>query len=65
MLSLLVVLFFAATGITLNHPEWVFGNAQTIHTYQGTLPQAGSKGARSTGSRLPRPCGPPTAYEGR
>lgn len=39
MLSLLVVLFFAATGITLNHPEWVFGNVQTTHTYQGTLPQ--------------------------
>nr|WP_245958984.1 PepSY-associated TM helix domain-containing protein [Meiothermus luteus] len=39
MLSLLVVLFFAATGITLNHPEWVFGTAQTTHTYSGTLPQ--------------------------
>jgi hypothetical protein len=39
MLSLLTVLFFAATGITLNHPEWMFGNAQTTHTYQGTLPQ--------------------------
>lgn len=44
MLSLLVVLFFAATGITLNHPEWVFGNAQTTHTYQGTLPQGWQQG---------------------
>ncbi|MCX7600840.1 MAG: PepSY-associated TM helix domain-containing protein [Meiothermus sp.] len=39
MISLLVVLFFAATGITLNHPEWVLGTAQTTHTYSGTLPQ--------------------------
>ncbi|GIW33867.1 PepSY-associated TM helix domain-containing protein [Meiothermus sp.] len=38
MLSLLAVLFFAATGITLNHPEWVWGTAQTTHTYSGTLP---------------------------
>ena len=38
MVSLLVVLFFAATGITLNHPDWVFGNAQTTSSYQGTLP---------------------------
>ncbi|GEM82047.1 PepSY-associated TM helix domain-containing protein [Meiothermus hypogaeus] len=39
MLSLMVVIFFAATGITLNHPEWMFGTAQTTHTYSGTLPQ--------------------------
>lgn len=38
MISLLVVLFFAATGITLNHPDWLFGNAQTSNSYQGTLP---------------------------
>ncbi|WP_243455203.1 PepSY-associated TM helix domain-containing protein [Meiothermus sp. CFH 77666] len=40
MISLVVVLFFAATGITLNHPDWAFGNTQTTHTYQGTLPSA-------------------------
>ncbi|WP_026234686.1 PepSY-associated TM helix domain-containing protein [Calidithermus timidus] len=40
MLSLLVVLFFAATGITLNHPEWTFGTTTTTHTYTGTLPQS-------------------------
>ena len=38
MISLLVVLFFAATGITLNHPDWLFGNAETSNTYQGKLP---------------------------
>lgn len=38
MLSLLVVLFFAATGITLNHPEWTFGTAQTEKDYRGVLP---------------------------
>ncbi|MCU1394392.1 MAG: peptidase [Ilumatobacteraceae bacterium] len=38
MISLLVVLFFAATGITLNHPNWTFGlnGSTTVHT--GTLP---------------------------
>lgn len=38
MISLLVVLFFAATGITLNHPDWLFGSAETTNTYQGQLP---------------------------
>ena len=38
MLSLLVVLFFSATGITLNHTDWVFGNAESEHTYEGKLP---------------------------
>jgi len=38
MASLLVVLFFAATGITLNHPEWAFGNTAKNYTYTGTLP---------------------------
>ncbi|GEM87985.1 peptidase [Meiothermus granaticius NBRC 107808] len=38
MVSLLVVLFFAATGIALNHPEWTFGSAETQQTYTGTLP---------------------------
>jgi hypothetical protein len=38
MASLLVVLFFAATGIALNHPEWTFGSAETTQTLTGTLP---------------------------
>jgi uncharacterized protein len=38
MISLLVALFFAATGITLNHPEWIFGTASSEHNFQGTLP---------------------------
>jgi uncharacterized protein len=38
MLSLLIVLFFAATGITLNHPEWVFGNETTTTEKSGPLP---------------------------
>ena len=25
MISLLIVLFFGLTGITLNHPKWTFG----------------------------------------
>jgi hypothetical protein len=38
MLALLVVLFFGATGVTLNHPEWTFGFDPTSASYSGTLP---------------------------
>jgi hypothetical protein len=37
MVSLFVVLFFSATGITLNHPDLVFGNAESIQNLSGTL----------------------------
>lgn len=36
MFSLLVVLFFSVTGVTLNHPEW--GNMETRREASGTLP---------------------------
>lgn len=38
MLALLVVLFFGATGVTLNHPEWTFGFDSETASYDGTLP---------------------------
>ena len=38
LLSLLIVFFFAVTGITLNHPEWTFGIKETRQDLQGTLP---------------------------
>lgn len=38
MISLLVVLFFALTGITLNHPDWAFGKSQVKSEAIGTLP---------------------------
>lgn len=38
MISLLVVLFFGITGITLNHPSWTFGDEATRTTATGTLP---------------------------
>ncbi len=38
MISLLVVLFFALTGITLNHPDWAFGAAEVRREVTGTLP---------------------------
>lgn len=38
MICFVVVLFFAATGITLNHPSWVFGDAGSRKTVSGTLP---------------------------
>jgi uncharacterized protein len=38
MFSLMIVLFFAITGITLNHPDWIFGQAETRKESTGTLP---------------------------
>lgn len=38
MVSLLAVLFFALTGITLNHPDWVFGTKEVERQVTGTLP---------------------------
>ena len=38
MLALVVVLFFGATGVTLNHPEWTLGFDPTSESYAGTLP---------------------------
>jgi hypothetical protein len=40
MISLLVVLFFGLTGLTLNHPSWSIGG-KAHHVYTGILP-AGS-----------------------
>jgi hypothetical protein len=36
MVSLVAVLFFAATGVTLNHPDWLA--AESTRELQGTLP---------------------------
>lgn len=38
MISLLVVLFFGITGLTLNHPSWTLGDDVDRTTYTGTLP---------------------------
>jgi len=38
MFSLLVVLFFSATGLTLNHQDWTFGQAPQVTNTSGTLP---------------------------
>jgi hypothetical protein len=40
MIALVVVLFFAATGLTLNHPGWTFGDDPTTTTTSGTFPFA-------------------------
>ncbi len=39
MLSLIVVLFFSVTGITLNHPDWLFGTKEVRQEYTGRLPK--------------------------
>lgn len=37
MFGLFVLLFFSATGITLNHPDWFYGGAETSAEAKGTL----------------------------
>lgn len=37
MIALLVVLFFGVTGITLNHPDWAFGQSTSTTESTGTL----------------------------
>lgn len=44
MISLLAVLFFALTGVTLNHPDWLFGSEQVNRTVSGTLPAGWKQG---------------------
>jgi len=39
MVALVVILFFGATGVTLNHPEWTFGAEPVSDSYSGTLPE--------------------------
>lgn len=39
MFTMLVVLFFAVTGITLNHPDWTFGMDERTSETKGTLPK--------------------------
>lgn len=38
MAALVIVLFFGATGITLNHPEWTLGFETETSTETGTIP---------------------------
>ena len=35
MFGLAAVLFFSATGLTLNHPDWFYGNAERSVQLQG------------------------------
>lgn len=37
MIALLLVLFFGISGITLNHPEWTFGDEPTSTSKAGTM----------------------------
>ena len=38
MIALVIVLFFATTGLIMNHPDWVFGNNTTTATIDGEFP---------------------------
>ena len=39
MVSFAIILFFAATGLTLNHPDWFAGHEQ-VARYKGAIPAA-------------------------
>lgn len=42
MIALVLVLFFGLTGITLNHPDWTFGDDPLTSTASGILPDGWS-----------------------
>lgn len=44
LVSLLVVLFFAVTGLTLNHQDWTYGQEPVTTTTTGTLPEGSVTG---------------------
>lgn len=44
MVCFLVVLFFALTGITLNHPNWTLGTSPTHTVQKGTFPTSWKSG---------------------
>lgn len=48
MISLLLVLFFGLTGITLNHPSWTLGDDPERITDTGTLPSGLVPGTSAT-----------------
>lgn len=40
MISFAALVFFAATGITLNHPDWFYSKREKTNEYTGNLPIA-------------------------
>ena len=44
MFSMLLILFFSATGVTLNHPDWTFGGVEQQQSFSGTLPAGWNAG---------------------
>lgn len=38
MFGFAALLFFAVTGLTVNHPDWVFGNSERVTQFEGELP---------------------------
>ncbi|MBC8137718.1 MAG: PepSY-associated TM helix domain-containing protein [Fibrella sp.] len=54
MLSLLLVLFFSATGLTLNHPDWFFSKQMKQTDTEGKLSEAWLAGSSSDPSRVAR-----------
>jgi hypothetical protein len=45
MFTMLLVLFFALTGITLNHPDWLLGGSESSTEVKGTLPAGWKQGS--------------------
>ncbi|WP_420595942.1 PepSY-associated TM helix domain-containing protein [Deinococcus sp.] len=47
MFSLLLILFFSATGVTLNHPDWTFGGVEKQQQFSGNLPANWNAGGKA------------------
>ena len=40
MIAFVVILFFGATGLLLNHPTWLWGDEEVTTIVEGTLPES-------------------------
>lgn len=47
MLGMAALMFFAVTGLTLNHPEWIGENSQRTQDFRGTMDAAWLRGKAS------------------
>ena len=52
VVGLVAILFFSATGLTLNHPDWMLGSVQRQQEYHGQL-QADWLGTVKEGAPAP------------
>ncbi len=52
MFGLAAILFFGATGLTLNHPDWFFAGKETTTTAEGAIDPKWLRAAASSGDPM-------------